>query len=102
MGIGGRTTQLMSDATAAAAILRAVALTDCFGIGLTLTVIGVLAVALEYSPLARSKFFRRVYFDAPGSDAAGRRRSSLILSWCVLFVGHAVLAVGAVWWLTSE
>lgn len=77
-------------------------LADCFGIGLTLTLIGALALALEYSPLARTRFFRDwIYLDSPGDTPQARRRSSLILSWCGLFAGHAMLVVGALWWLTS-
>ena len=79
-----------------------VTLADCFGIGLTLTLIGAGAVALEYSPLARTKFFRDwIFVDAPGNSPAARKRSSLVLCWCCLFAGHVMLAVGAVWWLTT-
>ena len=73
---------------------------DLFGIGLTLTLIGGLAVLVEYSPLANTKLFRNwVYWDAPGRTHRQRRRSSLVLSCCVLFAGHAFLVAGAIRWL---
>lgn len=79
-----------------------VTLTDLFGIGLTLTLIGGLTLAIEYSPLSRSQFARRViYSDAPGDTHSKRRRSSLVLSWTVLFAAHACLAIAAIWWLTT-
>jgi hypothetical protein len=80
--------------------LARMTLTDCLGIGLTLSLMGAIAVGLEYSPLARTRFARNwIYSDAPGGTAARRRTSSLILSWCALFLGHAFLIVGAIWTL---
>jgi hypothetical protein len=74
--------------------IRDASLTDWAWLALLVIGVASIALALEYSSLSRSRYFRWAYWDAPGQDHVARRTASRRFAWATLSLGVA-LGLGA-------
>jgi hypothetical protein len=68
---------------------------DLLGVALALTSIGVLAAALELSPVSRAKFAKNYIYSGTG------RRASRALSFSVLLLGVVLMLSWGLWSLIA-